>query len=294
MKLALRAGVALLLTSALSTTLVPPVQAEAAPAKAAAVAAAKVATKVKTRKIVTANVNYTRSVKKQRQFVKGLVKVKNKPDVILLQETVDLNLNSKENKNKIGLTGYTVIQKGKSGTTKTASAILVRDQAYTVKKSGLAVGYKTSGAIPYDRYLPWAILNDKKSGKKLAVVSVHMPAPGKANTRNEAAYATMRVNYQNLIRSRPITGKPVITGGDWNWDLGDPNKKQNRPVNLNKTVGLTIQGKGHKPCLTRLTKRLDGFAIRTNKVNKTSITCLDGKSDHRPVQMKFRVEKAKK
>lgn len=279
MKPSLRLTAAALTAGALSLTLL------AAPADAVPRGEPQQAT------IMTGNVDFGLKVKKQKKVARALVR--KDPDIILLQETRELNLARFDNFIDKG-NKYQTIQywqgkeKAASGGTKAGSAILVKRSRYTVQKQGLRQGYYLKGADPNSRYLPWVQLKDINTGDRVIVVSVHMPAPGKDGTRNKAAYSRMVTNYRALIKSFPAK-RSIITGGDWNKNLA----KDNYPVKFNKKAGLKIKGTGNHPCAaTRKSNRLDGFAVRQSKVDVLGQKCLKkSRSDHAPVRMTFKVKR---
>lgn len=95
-----------------------------------------------------------------------------------------------------------------------------KDNAIVYNKKKFRLVKKDSFTIPYfeghKREMPIALLEDKKTGKKMWVVNIHNPADTKDHPHNAANRARAIAAEQKLMRKLQATGYPVILTGDFN------------------------------------------------------------------------------
>ncbi|WP_320669590.1 endonuclease/exonuclease/phosphatase family protein [Patulibacter defluvii] len=238
-------------------------------------------------RIVTANVDFTSSPAGERSQVAHVLATR--PGIVLLQEVRELRLAAPGGPVP-RLDKYGIVQFWRAGPFKRASAILFKKPRFRLVDKGLAVGYEGRGRVdPPARYLPWAVLEERRTGRRLAVISVHMPKASLSNAFHRDAYKAMIGHYQQLVTGfRNGRRIPVIAGGDWNQDLSDRNPVAWGAITGNHRAGLRTNWELGRPCPSTIASggRFDGFGLRTGPVTLLQQGCLAAHtSDHRPVWM---------
>lgn len=99
-----------------------------------------------------------------------------------------------------------------------------RDNAIVYNQKKFRLLKKDSFIIPYfegnKRQMPIALLEDKKTGKRVWVVNIHNPADTKDHPHNAANRAKAISAEQQLMRKLQATGYPVLLTGDFNARVG--------------------------------------------------------------------------
>lgn len=244
--------------------------------------------------VVTANINFGQGPRGERRQLAHLLATE--PDVVLLQELRDLDLRRPGGRVP-GLGRYAVVQKADVGpaTHLRASGILFLKSRFGAEPaaSGFRVGYTDVPGVsePRTRLLPWATLTDAATGRRVAVVSVHMPKAATTDPAYARAYTAMIGSYQALVGRFRRQGLPVVTGGDWNMPLESSRREPGfGPVRRNRQVGLRFNWSYGRPCTETHggTRRIDGLAWHGPSTRLLRQRCLARLgSDHRPVLVRL-------
>lgn len=270
----------------------PTVTHATAPAAAAAGKRKRKRIPHKVRRITTANLDFRgRGELRQLQFV-----LKATPGIVLVQEAGDVHIKKGLRKIRNGRK-YRVVQFwGRRPFAQKTNAVLFKKKAYRLHRKGNTLGFSTKKNLtPSTQYLTWAVLKDRKSKRKVAVISVHLPPFSTRKRAYRRVYKRMAKNYMRLARYFHRHGRAVIAGGDWNQSLVLDRPRWWDPVTINRRMNFTLNWRhpARAECTkdTRDNRKIDGFGYHGGMVYMRRYGCRPKAwSDHRPVWMRFSIK----
>ena len=162
------------------------------------------------------------------------------PDIIGLQEVMFHQLVRLES----ALPGYQRIGVGRDDGKNAGefSPLLIRSSRFAIKDSGTfwfhpswapditptgteQIGDELIGKAGWDAALPricsWALLQDKRSGKALRVLNLHLDHQGAEARRESIKLIAAKIRHWQQSYSQQNSGAPVIVMGDFNPAAGD-------------------------------------------------------------------------
>lgn len=186
-------------------------------------------------KITSHNIDFANGFSKQNEDVDNDTAT---ADVYLIQEGRDTVMS------KLLGRGWSTNQR-MSSPAKRGSAVSWLYSKFKKKRVGLRLGTDNKGVAMHPRWISWANLKHKESGKVIRFISVHFPPK-----RFRWLQPGMAVVLIALVKSTRV---PVVVGGDFNYLV------HNDPYKIARRTGTVIRGHG-----------IDGFYV-SKRLNPSKI-----------------------